>query len=86
MMLADDYMYENLAGRAAGLEEALFELQIAIKHLLQNILIESAAVSEETGLTGVKLPKISDSHIRWQSLILEEFWEQFNTTIHSKTS
>ena len=35
MLLIDDY--ESLAGRAAGLEEASFELRVAIKHLLKNI-------------------------------------------------
>ena len=35
LLLIDDY--ESLAGRAGGLEEASFELQVAIKRLLKNI-------------------------------------------------
>ena len=34
LLLIDDY--KSLAGRANGLEEALFELRVAIKRLLKN--------------------------------------------------
>ena len=44
--------------READLEEALFQLRVAIKHLLKDVKIESA-VSKETHLSGVKLPRIS---------------------------
>ena len=56
MLLIDDY--ERLAGRAAGLEEASFELQVAIKSLLKDIKAEFTA-SKETRLRGVELPKVS---------------------------
>ena len=56
MLLIDDY--ESLSGKADGLEEALFELRVAIKRLLKNIKAESA-VNKDNGLSGVKLPKIS---------------------------
>ena len=56
MLLIDNY--ESLAGRAGGLEEALFELRVAIKRLLRNIMSQST-VSSNTGLSGVKHPKIS---------------------------
>ena len=56
MLLIDDY--ESLAGKVDGLEEALFELRVAIKRLLKNIKAESA-VDKHKGLSGVKLPKIS---------------------------
>ena len=56
MLLIDDY--ESLAGRADGLEEALFKLRVAIKRLLKSIKVESA-VDKDKGLSGVKLPKIS---------------------------
>ena len=35
--------YESLAGKAAGLEEASFELRVAIKRLFKNIKSESTA-------------------------------------------
>ena len=54
--MIDDY--ESQAGKADGLEEALFELRVAIKRLLKNIKAESA-VDKDKGLRGVKLPKIS---------------------------
>ena len=50
--------YESLAGRAGGLEEASFEPQVAIKHLLKNIKVESV-VDKDKGLTRIKLPKVS---------------------------
>ena len=51
-------MTESLAGRAAGLEDTLFELRVAIKCLSKDINIKSAA-NKEMGFSGVKLPKIS---------------------------
>ena len=50
--------YKSLAERAAGLEEASFEIRAAIKCRLKIINAESTA-SEETGLSEVKLPKVS---------------------------
>ena len=52
------YDYENLAGKAVGLEEALFELRVAIKRLLKNTEAECTA-SKETALSGVNFLKIS---------------------------
>ena len=49
MLLIDDY--ESLAGKEDGLEEALFELRVAIKRLLKNIKAESA-VDKVKGLSG----------------------------------
>ena len=61
MVLIDNH--ESLAGRASDLEEASFELRVAIKRLLENIKSEST-VSKETGLSGVKLHKVMQcSHI-----------------------
>ena len=59
LLLIDDY--ESLAGKAAGLEEATFELLIAIKRLLKNIKTKSAVGKEKrlSGVSGVKLPKAS---------------------------
>ena len=56
MLLIDDD--ESLAGKAPGLEKASFALCVAIKCLVKNIKAESA-VSKETELNGVKLPKVS---------------------------
>ena len=42
------------------MEEASFELQIAIKRQVKNIMTEST-VSKEIGLSRVKLPKVSVS-------------------------
>ena len=56
MLLMDDY--ESIAGRAGGLDEALFDLQLSIKRRLKNIKIEST-VGKEKGLSSVKLPKVS---------------------------
>ena len=56
MLLVDDY--ESLAVKAAGLEEASFELRVAIKCQLKIIKAESA-ISKEMGLSRVKLPKVS---------------------------
>ena len=39
MLLINDY--GSLAGKAAGLEEASFELQVAIKRLLKNVKAEA---------------------------------------------
>ena len=42
------------------MEKALFELRVAIKHLLKNIKAESA-MDKNKELVGSKLPKISVS-------------------------
>ena len=81
-LLIDDY--ESLAGKAGGLEEALFELRVAIKRLLKNIKTESTA-SKATGLSGVKLPKVSVPTFDGKVLNWKSFWEQFDATIHCKT-
>ena len=83
MLLIEDY--ESLAGRAAGLEEALFKLRVAIKCVLKDIKIESAIVSKEMGLSKVKLPKISVPTFDGQILNWKSIWAQFDATIHSKT-
>ena len=54
-----------VAGKAGGLEEALFELQVAIKHLLKNIKAESTA-RKDIGLSGVKLPKVPQCSHFWR--------------------
>ena len=82
MLLLDDY--ESLAGRAGGLEEALFELRVAIKSLLKKIKAVSA-VTKETGSCGVKLPKVSVPTFDGNFLNWKNFWEQFDATIHCKT-
>ena len=56
ILLIDDH--ESLAGRAVGLEEASFDLQLAIKHLHKTVKSNST-VSQNTGLNRIKLPKIS---------------------------
>ena len=56
VLLIDDY--ESLAGKADGLEVAVFELRVAIKCLLKTIKAESA-VDKDKGRSGVKLPNIS---------------------------
>ena len=45
MLLIDDY--EGLARKVDGLEEALFELRVAIKRLLKKIKTESAVDKEK---------------------------------------
>ena len=82
MLLIDDY--ESLAGRADGMEEALFELRVAIKRLLKTIKADSA-VDKVKGLSGVKLPKISVPTFDGKVLNWKSFWEQFDATIHCKT-
>ena len=62
MRLISDY--KSLAERAPDLEETSFEIRVAIKHQLKNINAESTA-SKDTGLSQVKLPKVSVPHIRW---------------------
>ena len=79
MQLIEDY--ESLAGRAADLDEALFELQVAIKHLLKDIIIDSATVSKEMGLSGVKLSKISVPIFDSKVFNWKNFWETFDATI-----
>ena len=70
MQLMDNY--ESLAGRLDGMEEASFELRVAIKRLLKNIKPESA-VHKDKGLSGVKLPKISVPTFDGSSSKLEMF-------------
>ena len=82
VLLLDDY--QSLAGKAASLEEALFELRVAIKRLLKKIKTESA-VTKEPGLGGVKLPKVSVPTFDGKVLNWKNFWEQFDATIHCKT-
>ena len=81
MLLIDDY--ESLVGRADGLKEALFDLRVAIKHLLKNIKAKSA-VDKDKGLSGVKLPKISVPTFNGKVINWKSFWEQFDATIHCK--
>ena len=82
MLLIDGY--ESLAARAAGLEDASFELRVTIKHLLKDVKLESI-VNKETGLSGVKLPNISAPTFDSKVLTWKSFWEQFDATIHGKT-
>ena len=82
MLLIDDY--KNFAGRAAGLEEASFQVRVAIKCLLKDVKVESAA-SKNMGLSGVQLPKISVPTFDNKVLNWKSFWEQFDATINSKT-
>ena len=55
MLLLGDY--KSLAEKATALEEASFEIRVAIKRRLKNINAESSG-SKETGLSEVKLPKV----------------------------
>ena len=82
MLLIGDY--KSLAERAAVLEEASFEIRVAIKHWLKNINAESSA-SKDTGLSEVKWPKVSVSKFDGIVLNWNNFWEQFDAIIHSKT-
>ena len=54
ILLIDNY--ENLAGRADGLEDASFDILVTIKGLLKNIKAESV-VDKDKGLRSAKLPK-----------------------------
>ena len=81
MLLIDEY--ESLVRRTGGLEEALFELRVAIKHLLKKIKMESTA-SKETGLSRVKLPKVSVPMFDGKVLNRKSFGEQFDATIDCK--
>ena len=81
MLLLGDY--DSLAERAAGLEEASFEIWVAIKRQLKNINAESS-ICKETGLSEVKLPKVSVPTFDGKVLSWKSFWEQFDATIHSK--
>ena len=72
MLLINDY--KGLAGRAGGLEEASVELQVAIRRLLKNIESESTA-SKDTGLRGVKFPKISVLTFDGKILSRKCFWK-----------
>ena len=82
MLLIDNY--DTLAEGAADLEEALFELRVAIKRLLKIFRVEFAG-NKETGLSGIKLPKISVPTFDGKVLNWKSFWEHFDATIHSKT-
>ena len=82
MLLIDDH--KSLAGRADGLEEALFEVRVAIKSLLKSIKVVSA-VDKDKGLGRVKLPKISVPTFDGKVLNWKSFWEQFDASIHCKT-
>ena len=85
MLLIGDY--KSLADRAAtcSLEEASFEIRVAIKRRLKNINAKSTA-SKETGLSEVKLPKVSVPTFDGNVPNWKNFWKQFNATIQSKTS
>ena len=72
MLLVDDY--ENLAGRAAGLEKASF------KHLLKGIKAESTVI-QEMGLSGLKRPEVSVPTFDGKVSCWNSSWEQFDTTI-----
>ena len=76
--------YETLEERAAGLEEASFATQVAIKCQLKDINDKSTECNE-TGLSEVKLPKVSVPTFDGKVLSWKNFWEQFDATIHSKT-
>ena len=82
MLLIDDF--ESVAGRTGGLEEASFELQVAIKCLLKNIKSKFTE-SKDIGLSGVKLPKISVPIFDGKVVNWKSFWDQFDATIHCKT-
>ena len=71
MLLINDF--KSLAGRAGVLEEASFELQVAIKRLLKNIKAKSA-VDKEKGLGGVKVSKVSVSTFDQKVLNWKSFW------------
>ena len=81
MLQIDDF--ESVAGRTGGQEEALFELQVAIKRLLKNIKAVSA-VDKDKGLSGVKLPKLNVPTFDGKVLNWNSFWEQFDMTIHTR--
>ena len=66
------------------MEEALFELQVAIKRLLKNLKANSA-VDKNKGLSDVKLPKISVSTSDGKFLNWKSFQEQFDAMIQCKT-
>ena len=50
--------YKSLAERAAVLEEASFEIRVAIKRRLKKLNAEYSG-SKETGLSELKLPKVN---------------------------
>ena len=82
MLLIGDY--KSLAEKATALEEASFEIRVAIKRQLKNLNAESS-VSKETGLSEVKLLKVSVPTFDGKVLNLRYFWKQFDVTIHNKT-
>ena len=83
LLLVDDY--ETLAARASRLEEASYEIRVAIKRRLKDIKAEATA-SKETGLAELKLPKLSVPTFDGKVLNWTTFWEQFDATINSKTA
>ena len=83
MLLLGDY--KSLAEKATALEEASFEIRVAIKRRLKNLNAGSYR-SKKTELSEVKLPKVSVPTFDGNVLNLKNFWEQFDVTIHSKTA
>ena len=83
MLLLGDY--KSLAEKATALEEASFEIRVAIKRRLKNLNAESSR-SKDTELSEVKLPKVSVPTFDGKVLNWKNFWEQFDVTIHSKTA
>ena len=65
------------------MEEASFEIRVAIKRRLKSLNAKSS-VSKETGLSEVKLPKVSVPTFDRNVLNWRNCWEQFDATIHSK--
>ena len=76
--------YKSLAERATALEEASVVIRVAIKGRLKNLNAESLG-SKETGLGEVKLPKLCVATFDGKVLNWNNFWEQFDVTIQSKT-
>ena len=66
------------------MEEALFEVRVAIKCLLKNIKTESA-VSKDKVLSGVNLLEVSVLTVDRKVLNWKNFWEEIDATIHCKT-
>ena len=72
MLLIEDY--DSLAKTAVSLERASFEIRVAIKRQLKEINAESC-VSKETGLSGLKLLKLSVPTFDGRVLNWKIFWE-----------
>ena len=73
MLLLGDY--KSLAEKATAVEEASFEIRVAIKRRLKNLNAESSR-SKETELSEVKLPKVSVPTFYGKLLNWKNYWEQ----------